>query len=522
MGASPSYLNPPTPFGDPLAQDEAPLPSPGGVSNRRMTQARYEFARVGYDQPPPIVIEEAPPRPPEAVPVPTPDQLLPPVDNTAAEHFPIDLATALRLAGANNLQIALAAERVTEAQNRLERARVMWLPNLNAAIGYNRHDGRIQDTRGDVFDVSRSSVYYGAGAGVAGAPLTGASGGPARMFVDLSLADTLFAPLAERQTVRAADAGRAATFNDVLLLAAVTHQNLVRAQAQRAVAEDTVKYVEELLRITESMERAGAGLLADVERIRAELATRRREVYDAQERAGVASAELAQLLQLPPGVVLHANDSQVVPIDLVDAQTPVEELIGLATASRPELAGTSAVVDETFERFRQEKWRNLLPHLHVGASTGGFGGGQGSFVGNLSDRVDLDVLAVWQTQNLGLGNGFIRGQALSRNRQAQLAHRDAITLVGLEVASAWHQIRSRREQIDVTRTRITSAARAVPLNFTGIRGGELRAIEAQQAIATLHAARLEYLDAVIRYNQAQFQLLRAIGRPPEATTATES
>ena len=53
------------------------------------------------------------------------------------------------------------------------------------------------------------------------------------------------------------------------------------------------------------------------------------------------------------------------------------------------------------------------------------------------------------------------------------------------------------------------------LNLDGIRGGVLRPIEIQQAIGALSSSRSQYLDAVIDYNVAQLQMLRAIGRPPE-------
>ena len=134
---------------------------------------------------------------------------LPPADfSLCGDANAIDLVTTLRLAGASNVQIALARERVCEANARLKLAKAMWLPSLNAGIGYNNHSGRIQDTRGQVIEVSRSSIFSGGGAVLSGAPTAGGSGGPARLFVDLSLSDALFEPLAAQQRVRAVSAAR--------------------------------------------------------------------------------------------------------------------------------------------------------------------------------------------------------------------------------------------------------------------------------------------------------------------------
>jgi hypothetical protein len=66
---------------------------------------------------------------------------------------------------------------------------------------------------------------------------------------------------------------------------------------------------------------------------------------------------------------------------------------------------------------------------------------------------------------------------------------------------------------------IRLALESLQLNFISIRqGAELpratRPIEVLQPIQALAQARLDYLDSVLAYNRAQFQLKRAIGKPP--------
>jgi len=112
----------------------------------------------------------------------------------------------------------LAAERVRQAEARLQGARALWLPMLDAGIEYNRHEGQIQDTSGNVIDVRRSSLFVGGGPKVGSDSLNGGNNGPSRLALGLPLADALFGPLAERQTVRASQATQSATFNDSLLV----------------------------------------------------------------------------------------------------------------------------------------------------------------------------------------------------------------------------------------------------------------------------------------------------------------
>lgn len=448
-----------------------------------------------------------------------PGSPLPAAGEKPADTYPLDLPTAMQLAGANNWQIALAAERVREAAAQLHRAKVLWLPSIDVGLGYNRHDGQIQATEGEVIDVSRQSGFIGGGPRVGSAPLTGPSGGPPRLFVGLNPAEAWFAPLAARQVTRAADAGTAAAFNDTLLEVGLGYYDLVAAQMRTAIAREAVRNAGELVELTRNFVEAGAGLQADVARARAQLADFRVELYRAEQDLHVASAELARLLRLDPAVTLCPGEVFPLPVTLVPANAPLPELISQGLASRPELARQQLLAAAAETRWRQEKLRPWVPNLQVGTSAGGFGGGADDFFGDFNGRNDLDILAVWSVENLGLGNQARQREQASRQRQEVLEFQRIRDVVATEVTQAWHRAKLARRQIEEAADMVAAAAESLPLNFRGIRGGELRPIEAQQAIRQLADARQRYLAAVIDYDRAQLQLLRAIGTPPEHALA---
>lgn len=501
----------------PLVGD--PPPPRGSFVRLPATESRWPTADspgvqpVAYDEPAPLV-----PRQPDATNSPTEELAgpLPTPEHTGlpGETYPLDLSTALALAGANNLQIAFAGERVRQAAARMNQADVLWVPSLRAGVVYNNHAGRIQATEGDVVEVSRSSLFVGAGAGLGNSPLNAGAGGPGRMFVDLPLVDALFEPLAARQVVRAAEADEGATFNNTLLQVSVAYLNLLQAHSNVAIAQEAVTNAEELTKLTEDFARAGEGLEADAQRSQAELSDRRNDLLRAQESIAVASAELARLVRLDPAVTLVPTDSQVGPIDMIDGDIPLRDLIGQAIASRPENARQDAAVEETWMRLRQEQWRPWMPHLYAGFSGGGFGGAPGGDIKSFSDRTDLDVAALWELRNFGFGNAARQREQQSAHLQAHIAADQIRDLIASEVNRTYHQVRLRREQIEVARQQVSAASRALSLNFEGIRGRALRPIEAQQAIDALATARGQYLDAVISFNRAQFELLRALGQPP--------
>jgi outer membrane protein TolC len=427
--------------------------------------------------------------------------VLPETNDAGNDRYPLDLATALWLAGANNLQIALAGERAREARARLDAASVLWLPSLQGGSGYNEHAGLIQDTTGNVLAVNRPSVFVGGGPNLGPGTLTGGDGS-ARLFVGVPIADAFFAPLAERQAVRAADAARAATFNDTLLQVSLAYLDLLYAQEQVAIALDAVKNASELARLVGGRVRAGAANLADGLRADAELADRQRQERQAQEAVRTASAELVRLLRLDQSVTLLPAETLPVPLDLVDAHTPLPDLLAQGLTNRPELAQSQALVKATLVQLRQEKWRPLIPTLQVGYSAGGYGGGPGTDFSTFASRGDFDALLVWELRGLGLGNLTQVRQQTSRHTQARLTAEEVRDCVVAEIVRGYHQVRYRGQRIEAARAQLKAASEALPLNFQGIFDGVLRAIEAQQAVQALATAQAQYLDAVIDYDRA--------------------
>ena len=87
----------------------------------------------------------------------------------APEAQPIDLETALRLAGVGNPEIRIARERVLEAVALRQLAAAQFLPSINAGTNFNLHQGPVQQSAGDIIRVNRDSLYLGLGANAVGA-----------------------------------------------------------------------------------------------------------------------------------------------------------------------------------------------------------------------------------------------------------------------------------------------------------------------------------------------------------------
>src|SRR5207302_8408831 len=165
---------------------------------------------------------------------PPPVPFSPPAPIHSDKPLPINLPTALQLAGVRPIDIDLASERIRVAAAQLNRAQVLWLPTVYLGVDYFRHDGQIQSVEGNVFGTSKSSFMVGAG--------------PYAVF---AITDALFAPLAERQVVQAREAALQTARNDSLLAVAEAYFNVQQARGELAGAIEAARRAEDVVRRTQ-------------------------------------------------------------------------------------------------------------------------------------------------------------------------------------------------------------------------------------------------------------------------------
>ncbi len=434
---------------------------------------------------------------------------------TQGKPLPIDLPTALALTDANPLDIQIAGERLRAATAALDRAKVMWLPNIGVGVDYFRQDGRIQDVVGNVFTTSKSSLLVG--------------GGPTAVF---PIGEALYAPLAARQVVRARRADIQAARNDTTLAVAEAYFTVQQARGEVAGSIDALRRAEELVRLTEKVAPDLAPTV-EVNRARAEVARRRQAVEAAYERWQVAGADLTRLLRLEPGTLVEPAEEPSLVVELIDPTAAPDDLIPVALTHRPELAADQALIQAALARVRQEKVRPFVPTVALrgvgsqvpGLAGGVFGGGRNGDLSNFGGRFSFDLQAVWEVQNLGLGN-----RAAVRERQAEqrasllqlLRTQDRVTA---EVVQAHAQVRRAANRLKAAGEGVADAAETAEKNLRGLVPGKrvgdqltlvFRPQEAVAAVAALDQAYRDYYGAVGDHNRAQFRLYRALGHPASA------
>ncbi|WP_165252033.1 TolC family protein [Paludisphaera soli] len=439
------------------------------------------------------------------------------------EIYPIDLPGALRLAGARDLDIAIAKTRVAQAAADLSQARALWLPSIFLGPNWIRHDGQAQIVEGPVRNISKSSLFLG-GTAASGSSVSGPvpAGGPAQvtgLTTVLRFSDAIFEPLAANQVMNSRKARVAAAGNDALLGVAEAYLDLQAAAGRLAIAREAATNADRLAALTGSFARSGAGLEADYRRTLAERDRRRKQIEEAVGEVEMASAELVRRTRLDPRIVVAPVEPAESVLRMVDDDLPIDDLIVAGLQNRPELAEAQALVSATLVRLKQARLRPFIPSLALRFSGGGFGGGRNDFFGDFAGRSDADVNLYWELANLGFTDRAIQRRRAAENQQSVLELVKLQDRVAAEVVRAEKRRTAAHRQMARARTALPEAARSLDLNFTNIRAGSglpgaTRPIEVLQPIQALAQARADYLDSVLSYNRAQFQLYHALGRPP--------
>jgi outer membrane protein TolC len=428
-------------------------------------------------------------------------------------EYPIDLATALKLADVSNPTIAAARAMILEALGMQLSARSLLLPSLNTGVSYHGHNGVLQRSSGKILQVSQQSLYVGSGARVITAETISIPG--VNIFTPLT--DAWFEPLVARQRLIGAEFHAGATANEILLDVALLDLELLGNQGILEAQRLSESQAYEIVKITDSFAATGEGRKADADRAKAEWRSRRALVQKAEEAVAVTAARLANRLNLDPAVRLTAVGGPLVPIELLDLGTPSQELIRVALAYRPDLAARNAAIGEAEARRKEEIGRPLLPTLWLGFSGGVFGGGSNlvpPLVGNFAGRTDFDVRVFWTLFNMGAGNLALIKERDAEVGQAIALRQRTINRARSEILSAVADGRAAVGEFEMARRGLVSADQGFHEDLDRARNNLGRPIEVINSLNLLADARVQLVKALVLYDQAQFRLWVALGSPP--------
>ncbi|HEX5458541.1 MAG TPA: TolC family protein [Steroidobacteraceae bacterium] len=441
---------------------------------------------------------QEPPEAQSATSAPTSSASLPSVTSaqpSAGPAQPIDLPTALRLAGMNNLDLALvrAAARLAKAEN--DAATLHFFPWLTLGQTYTHYTGADQSTPGTMLEVDRQLYRRSASAGV-----------------QLDLGNAIFQKLAARQIQSEAEHTVQARGNDTLLAAADAYFDLVDSRAQEGIAREAVRISRDY---GKELQRAVAiGLTNQSEALRVSVRTQQDEVRlsAAQATERRASAALAAVLRLDPAIVLFPTERVVSPPALVPLDTPLKTLVSQALLSRPELKASEEAVAAAEHQRTAAKFGPLIPSISAEAIYGQARGGLTGALTKYRAAHDYVVGLNWQLGPGGLLD-FSRTEAADSNLDTQrLGELKVRQQISEQVVDALSAARSAYDQMRLAGQGVELAQKSLDLSMQRRQFGVYSVLEVIQAQEDLTRARSDYANALAGYAKSQYALARAIDR----------
>jgi len=275
----------------------------------------------------------------------------------------------------------------------------------------------------------------------------------------------------------------------------------------------------------------------EINRAQAELQSLRQSQQIAIRDWRVASARLAEVLLLEPTTLLEPVEPAFLQVTFVDPERSPEELLPVALTSRPEIASRKELVAAANLLLRREQKRPLLPNLIVTSpatatgllAAGNLSSGANGMMNSNGSRLDIEVAAVWELQNGGVGNIGLIQQRRAEQELASVELTRTVFRVKSEVAQAVARLQTARVRVVETDAGVRQAIESADKNFIGLRetarpAGELlrliiRPQEVVAALIALNTAYEQYAAAVSEYNVAQFEVYHALGQPAQWVTS---
>jgi len=401
----------------------------------------------------------------------------------------VDLPTVARVAMARNLEIQQAQQRVEASRGAYEASIGAIFPSITpgaTAVGLN---GAVASGGG--FGLASFQNFF---------PVAALQWiiNPGQVAYDL---------VASKRRLEASAQQQQAMEQETTRLAAMQYYDLILAQAQVAVTRQAMEESEELLRIERLKTESGTGLPADELRAQAAVAAVQQAGLSAIKEFYNASIALTLTLHLDSTVMLVPRAGAMAQTTLVREDLQIEDMLVIALRHRPDLQAVRTLVSAAQADKGATLWGGLGPQVQA--------------AGLVRPAPPAETVAdtEYRQQTYAVTGGFnwsaqIFGRIKTAMANAKLAGLDLdrqLDKVRAAVVSAHQASVTAAKLIPLAGQEVASAEEALRLTQQDLRTGTGLTIDVLQAEDTAEKARLRRATAMVRYNQAQINLLAALG-----------
>ena len=402
----------------------------------------------------------------------------------------VTLADCIKLAISNHPAIVSAISNAEIYESRIGQAWSSYFPTISAGLSYSRND--MLNTMGNSaymrMMVQRYNMFY---VPTISANMLLFDFGKTKANADLA-----------RKNYESSRYDAETSIESVIYNVKVAYYNMVFAQAQKIVYEDTVKDYELQLKQAEAYYKIGKKAKIDVTTAQYNLGNAKVNLIKAKNTLELASVELANAVGIPEmeNVVLKDGmNTKMYDVNFSD-------LIKTAEDSRPSLLSAKKKLDAAELNIRSAK-RAFTPDLSAFGSYD-HGGRQissdyGYQVGVQFNYTSLNLMSL--KKQLDEANATYKKYAADYEQAKQNVY--------LEVKSAYISLLNSHDSLGVAKLALQQAKEQQYQAFRRYQVGLGNAIEFKDAENTYLNAQLSYYSNLLDYNVNAAELERVIGAP---------
>lgn len=404
----------------------------------------------------------------------------------------LTLKESIQLALERNLEVQVAKEEITFAQERRKEARTGFLPKFLADYSYRRPSETTVTFGGQTFENEDKNQYRFTGT-VAQPLFTGFETLSTYQLADMGL------DVAKIQLER--------TRLDLILRVKEAYLEIVRADKLREVAEQSVKQLKEGVRVADNFVKVGLSPKIDLLDAETRLGQAELQLIRAMNDLRVARARLNTILREPID-----NSFKVVDVLTTEPyKRTYQASQEIALQNRPELLEAEknvAIAEKEITRVKSDYYPDITLSVNY------YRRGDDPTVDGSEyvDREDWDIVAgaTWTLFEWGKTR-YAANQQRVRLRQAKEDQAQIKDSVLLEVKTAFLTLQAAEEGIRVAQKQVVSAEENFRISQERYKEQVATATEVLDAQTRLTEAKTNYTDALVIFNLAQANLVRAMG-----------
>jgi len=401
----------------------------------------------------------------------------------------LNLETVLKLSGANNLVIKEYIRKQELVMANAQRAQEWWLPDFYAGTTIHQLWGSAMNGDGNFFQsVNRQNFWAGLG-----------------INASWDFGQGIFTKNAAQLKVQASAHETQAKKNTAILNTIHIYYDFLEAQLQYKAYSNLLKQAETISKQIKI--RVDAGLQFESEFLIAQSNNNHLKIEMLQAKTAYSnwSAKLVSVLNLDPTISLLASDSILAPIRLNDT----DSLLALDSihSKRPEIKSVHFQLKSIKEEKKTVTNALYIPELRLGT----YGSMFGDVFSPLNPTGEVNAALIWRIPAGKINNGGAVQQydariAIKENKIDQIKAQ-----INEEVLRAKIQLQISEEQINISNEGKEFALKALDQCILRQKSGTVRPFELLQVQEVFIKSQLDYLNAITKFNKAQYALFVAIG-----------